>query len=54
MVSRSTDSWGSFKVKPFIPNALAVVLDDPVKFRNAGGIAHGYPATVLAELDSGS
>ena len=37
-------------IKPHISNELKVVIDNPVKFPTPGGIAHGYPATLLAEL----
>ena len=37
-------------IKPFISNELKVVIDSPVKFLTPGGIAHGYPATLLVDL----
>ena len=40
----------SKSIKPFISNDLKVVLDNPIKFVISGGIAHGYPATLLVDL----
>lgn len=37
-------------IKPYISNDLKVVIDNPVKFLTPGGIAHGYPATLLVDL----
>ena len=38
-------------IKPFISNKITDVTKHPVRFRLPhGGIAHGYPAMVLAEL----
>ena len=37
-------------LKPYISNDLKVVLTNPVKFLTPGGIAHGYPATLLVDL----
>ena len=40
----------SKSIKPFISYDLKVVLDSPMKFVIPGGIAHGYPATLLVDL----
>ena len=37
-------------IKPYISSNLKVVIDNPVKFLTPGGIAHGYPATLLVDL----
>lgn len=39
-------------IKPFVNNDLLVVLKNPIKFRHSqgGGVAYGYPATVLADF----
>ena len=37
-------------IKPFISNDLRVVIDNPIKFLSPGGVAHGYPATLLVEI----
>ena len=37
-------------LKPYISSDFKVVLDNPVKFLTPGGIAHGYPATLLVDL----
>lgn len=39
-------------IKPYVNNDLLAVLKDPIKFRHSqgGGIAFGYPATVLADF----
>ena len=37
-------------MKPHISSDLKVVLENPIKFLTPGGIAHGYPATLLVDL----
>ncbi|QLR72697.1 hypothetical protein HV337_09190 [Citrobacter freundii] len=43
---------GGDRVKPFFNNELMPVIENPIKFKNpsGGGIAHGYPATLLADI----
>lgn len=40
----------SKSISPFISNEMKVVLDNPIRFVISGGIAHGYPATLLVDL----
>ena len=42
----------SKSIKPFISNDLKVVLGNPIKFVISGGVAHGYPATLLVDLSN--
>ena len=41
---------GSKSINPFISNDMKVVLDNPIRFVISGGVAHGYPATLLVDL----
>ena len=41
---------GSKTLNPFISKNLKVVLGNPIRFVSPGGIAHGYPATILVDL----
>lgn len=47
---RLTSFVASKTLAPFIPNDLRVVIESPVKFMSPGGVAHGYPATILTDL----
>jgi hypothetical protein len=39
------------RVKPFIPNELMAMIENPIKFKPpTGGIAYGYEATILADI----
>ena len=37
-------------ISVFISNEIRVLIDNPIKFQSAGGIAYGYPATLLTDL----
>lgn len=39
-------------ISPFVPNELLALIAEPIKFRHSGGggIAYGYPATILADI----
>lgn len=47
---RLTTFATSKSINPFISQDLRVGIDNPIRFRAPGGIAHGYPATLLVEL----
>ncbi len=47
---RLTTFVASKTLKPFISNDLRVVIASPIKFVSPGGVAHGYPATILTDL----
>ena len=54
MSSPSGDRIGRFvsskNINHFLSNKLKVVIDSPIRFQAPGGIAHGYPATLLVDL----
>ncbi|KJC34999.1 hypothetical protein UB31_29985 [Bradyrhizobium sp. LTSP849] len=37
-------------LSPFVSNELLALVQNPIKFRSPGGLAHGYPATILADI----
>lgn len=37
-------------ISPFINKDLMVLIESPIKFSSSGGVAYGYPATVLADI----
>ncbi|MBD8260471.1 P63C domain-containing protein [Pantoea agglomerans] len=43
---------GGDRIKPFINNDVLPLIENPIKFRHrsGGGIAFGYPATILADI----
>ncbi|WP_256849531.1 P63C domain-containing protein [Pantoea sp. Fr-CA_6] len=43
---------GGDRIKPFINNDVLVMIENPIKFRHrtGGGVAFGYPATILADI----
>lgn len=43
---------GGKTISTFVSNDLLLVIDNPIKFRHpgGGGIAYGYPATILADI----
>ncbi|MCW0507214.1 P63C domain-containing protein [Aeromonas piscicola] len=43
---------GSERLKPFINNEIMPLIENPIKFRHrsGGGVAFGYPATILADI----
>ncbi|MDM3540258.1 P63C domain-containing protein [Serratia marcescens] len=43
---------GGERIKPFINNDILVLIENPIKFRHrtGGGVAFGYPATILADI----
>ena len=47
---RLTSFVASKSLEPFISNDLRVVIENPVRFMSPGGIAHGYPATLLTDI----
>lgn len=49
---RLADFLGGKRLSPFVPNELRLVISKPFLFENpqGGGIAHGYPATVLLDI----
>ena len=47
---RLTTFVASKSINPFVPKELRVGINKPIRFSAPGGIAHGYPATFLADL----
>ena len=47
---RLTRFLGGSKLSLHVSNELRVLLANPLKFRTSGGIANGYPATILADI----
>ncbi len=47
---RLTVFVASKRIKFFIPGNLKVGIDNPIRFLTQGGIAYGYPATLLIDL----
>jgi hypothetical protein len=42
---------GGKAIKPFIPNKITEMINNPIKFKMPiGGIAYGYEATILADI----
>lgn len=43
---------GGDRIKPFINNEILALIEKPLKFRHrtGGGVAFGYPATILADI----
>jgi hypothetical protein len=47
---RLTRFLGGKGISAFVNKDLAAVIASPIKFRSPGGIAFGYPATILADI----
>ena len=47
---RLTAFFASKSISPFISSELKVGIENPIRFSVRGGIAHGYPATFLADI----
>ena len=47
---RLTTFVASRNISPFINNELRVGIENPMLFVASGGVAHGYPATLLVDL----
>ena len=47
---RLTVFAASKRIKAFISDELKVVIDTPIRFLTQGGVAYGYPATLLVDL----
>lgn len=43
---------GGERIKPFLNNDIMPFIENPIKFKNptGGGVAHGYPAVILADI----
>jgi hypothetical protein len=37
-------------LSPFVSSELLALVQNPMKFNSPGGLAHGYPATILADI----
>ena len=47
---RLTGFLGGKGISSFVSKDLAALIASPIKFRSSGGVAFGYPATVLADI----
>lgn len=37
-------------ISPFVSSELLALVQNPIRFASPGGLAHGYPATILADI----
>lgn len=42
--------FGGKGISPFVTNEMRVAIESPIRFKSAGGVTFGYPATLLADI----